>query len=43
MFSVGSGHKDVPRCLVPGPGVIRAEGEWPRVRSRRWLGVWDVG
>lgn len=21
----------VPSCLVPGPGVIRADGQWPGV------------
>lgn len=25
------GTKTVPSCLEPGPGVIRAGGEWPGV------------
>ena len=25
------GHREVPSCLVPGPGVIRTRRQWPRV------------
>lgn len=40
------GHRGAPGCLVPGPGVMRAEGQWPRGESpveEVDLGVWVFG